>query len=169
MNKTLLPPIDHARAPQTALQLRDRYFRAETSPAEEEWLLRFVLSPQGSGPEWDGLRAVLTFTAMGRLQSQAASPAQSAPQRPAPRHLRTVRRVAAVMAVALLGATAWWMTSRPAEEPSDVCVAYVGGRQITDRAEVMALMHESMADMGTVETDELLRNDLGDMLSVPAE
>lgn len=168
MNKTPLPSPGHVRAPGIAHDLSERYFRAETSAAEEEWLRHFVLSPQGSGPEWDELRAVLSFTAMGRQLHHATRHPMPATAVTGRCH-RPLYRAAAVLAVALLGTGAWWTAHRTTDEPADVCVAYVGGQRITDRAQVMALMHESMSDIGTAEADELLRDNLSGMLHAPEE
>ena len=91
MTRTFLPHPSHPQAADTARLLAARYLDAETTREEEEWLLRFVCSPAGADAEWDGLRAVLSFTAMGR---QAAT-------RPA--HRRRTRWKAAAVAAVCVG------------------------------------------------------------------
>ena len=154
----------HPDAPKLARTLGERYFDAETSPEEEAWLLSFLMSPAGSTEEFRDLRAVLTFTAMGRRQHSLRPAAPAV----APKHARRrsiILRCAAAVAVVALACTALW-TMRPGEETesTDVCVAYVGGERITDEARVMALMQESMAEVDAPECDDLLRSELSDML-----
>lgn len=154
----------HPDAPRLARTLGERYLDAATSPEEEAWLLGFLTSPAGAAEEFRELRAVLTFTAMGRRQHTLRPAVPAA----APKHSRRrtlVWRCAAAVAVVALACTALW-TMRPdgTSESTDICVAYVGGERITDEARVMALMQESMAEVEAPECDDLLRSELSDML-----
>ena len=162
MTRTFLPHPSHPQAAETARLLAARYLDAETTHEEEEWLLRFVCSPAGADAEWDGLRAVLSFTAMGR---QAAT-------RPAQRR-RPRWKAAAVAAVCVglaVGAGFLWQQLRPTmAETEDICIAYVGGERITDDEEVMNLMRESLSEMATNSETDIVAEQLSDMLQTPIE
>ena len=162
MTRTFLPHPSHPQAAETARLLAARYLDAETTREEEEWLLRFVCSPAGADAEWDGLRAVLSFTAMGR---QAAT-------RPAQRR-RPRWKAAAVAAVCVglaVGAGFLWQQLRPTmAETEDICIAYVGGERITDDEEVMNLMRESLSEMATNSETDIVAEQLSDMLQTPIE
>ena len=127
------------------LALRDRYFEVETTDEEERLLRRFAATALAQDdPDFADLCAVMSIVAVGKA---ASSKRQNEMKR---RRLRWVWTAAACVAGLVLVMLAW---------PSkNVCVAYVDGVKITDRDEVLALMHESWdvialdADANTVET-----------------
>ena len=127
------------------LALRDRYFEVETTDEEERLLRRFAATALAQDdPDFADLCAVMSIVAVGKA---ASSKRQNEMKR---RRLRWVWAAAACVAGLVLVMLAW---------PSkNVCVAYVDGVKITDRDEVLALMHDSWddialdADANTVET-----------------
>ena len=162
MTRTFLPHPSHPQAAETARLLAARYLDAETTREEEEWLLRFVCSPAGADAEWDGLRAVLSFTAMGR--QAATQPAQ----RRRPRW--KTASVAAVVVGLAIGAGFLWHELRPsASAQPDQCIAYVGGERITDNEKVMSLMRESLSEMATNSETDIVGEQLSDILQTPSE
>ena len=162
MTRTFLPHPSHPQAAETARRLADRYLNAETSREEEDWLLGFLLSPAGAASEWDGLRAVLSFTAMGRQRAEQ----QVLRHRP---RWKTAS-VAAVVVGLTVGAGFLWHDLRPsASAQPDQCIAYVGGERITDQAEVLDLMRESLSSMAANEETDIVGEQLSDMLQTPIE
>lgn len=127
------------------LALRDRYFKVETTDEEERLLRRFAATALAQDdPDFADLCAVMSIVAVGKA---ASSKRQNEMKR---RRMRWVWAAAACVAGLVLVMLAW---------PSkNVCVAYVDGVKITDRDEVLALMHDSWddialdADANTVET-----------------
>lgn len=127
------------------LALRDRYFEVETTDEEERLLRRFAATALAQDdPDFADLCAVMSIVAVGKA---ASSKRQNEMKR---RRMRWVWAAAACVAGLVLVMLAW---------PSkNVCVAYVDGVKITDRDEVLALMHDSWddialdADANTVET-----------------
>lgn len=127
------------------LALRDRYFEVETTDEEERLLRRFAATALAQDdPDFADLCAVMSIVAVGKA---ASSKRQNEMKR---RRMRWVWTAAACVAGLVLVMLAW---------PSkNVCVAYVDGVKITDRDEVLALMHDSWddialdADANTVET-----------------
>ena len=127
------------------LALRDRYFEVETTDEEERLLRRFAATALAQDdPDFADLCAVMSIVAV----SKAASSKRKITLKR--RRLRWVWTAAACVAGLVLVMLAW---------PSkNVCVAYVDGVKITDRDEVLALMHDSWddialdADANTVET-----------------
>ena len=162
MTRPFLPNPSHPQAADTARLLAARYLDAETTREEENWLLRFVCSPAGADAEWDGLRAVLSFTAMGR---QAATQ-QTQSRRP---RWKTAS-VAAVVVGLTIGAGFLWHDLRPASTAQpDQCIAYVGGERITDQAEVLDLMRESLSEMAANSETDIVGEQLSDILQTPSE
>ena len=162
MTRTFLPHPSHPQAAETARRLADRYLNAETSREEEDWLLGFLLSPAGAASEWDGLRAVLSFTAMGRQRAEQ----QVLRRRP---RWKTAS-VAAVVVGLAVGAGFLWHDLRPsASAQPDQCIAYVGGERITDQTEVLNLMRESLSSMAANEETDIVGEQLSDMLQTPIE
>lgn len=72
------------------------------------------------------------------------------------RHLRIVAAAACVALAVGLGMKFITGTSENGE-----CVAYIGGKRITDEDEVMKMFHASMAEMA--QPDDIIDNQLNDM------
>lgn len=162
MTRTFLPNPSHPQAAETARRLADRYLNAETSREEEDWLLGFLLSPAGAASEWDGLRAVLSFTAMGRQRAARKT------ERRCPRWKHAA--AAAIVVGVAVGAGFLWQQLRPTmAETEDICIAYVGGERITDDEEVMNLMRESLSEMATNSETDIVGEQLSDILQTPSE
>lgn len=145
------------------LSLAGRFFDAATTEDEERELRRFLLTPEGQDSRFDELRAYMAFAASGRasaLASRPAAPAKRLRLRPA------VRWAAAAVLVAgiLLPATVRLM--RNADE---VCVAYVGGKRITEREAVLDNVHGVMEDVLVQDEDFSMEQQLGDMFDTLEE
>ena len=145
---------------QKAERLTERFFEAQTTEAEEEWLKRFAVSPAGTAPRFDELRAVLGLAAYARRQQ-------------APVHSRTLQlrrltlRYAAAAACCLLmgGAALFTYSYRQQNQ----CLAYINGVRTTDSERVMAAMHQSVAEMAAPTGTCGFEQQLGDMLRTPLE
>ena len=128
--------------------LEQRYFEAETTPEEERELKCLLVLPEASGKEWDELRAVVGFTAVGRWMRRRKS------------HRRQWRRLTvAAVSAAVIGSMAWMAV----DSRQNVCVAYIGGKRYTDEEVVMRQMHHSMNDMGEAMASNNVENQLSDM------
>lgn len=168
---------DHPQAAQFATRLAERYWDAMTSNEEEMWLLQFLTSPQGQSHEFDEIRAVITFTALGkRWGANPSSLSRDAEPRSISKKPVLHRTIAAasLAGVCLAGAITLlhWQTSslQPGtgtEKQPNVCVAYVGGQRITDEATIVAMMNENMQDMTTSDSEMMLEAELSDMLCTP--
>ena len=162
MTRTFLPHPSHPQAAETARRLADRYLNAETSREEEDWLLGFLLSPAGAASEWDGLRAVLSFTAMGRQRAEQ----QVLRHRP---RWKTASVAAVVVGLAVGAGFLWHELRLASTAQSDQCIAYVGGKRITDGEKVMSLMRESLSEMATNSETDIVGEQLSDILQTPSE
>lgn len=142
--------------------LVERYFEAETTEAEEAALRRFLCTPQGSARRYDEVRAVMGFLAVGRSQ-QAPVVLQ---KKGRSIRLQTLGRIAAAVIVAVgVGLAAWHMQSQPTE----VCIAYVDGREITDREAVIALMTGTMQEVLAEDPTAEMEAQMSEMFSVMDE
>lgn len=145
---------------QKAERLTKRFFEAQTTEAEEEWLKRFAVSPAGASPRFDELRAVLGLAAYASRQTT-------------PRRSRTLRlqrqplRYAAAVACCLImgGAAIFTYSYRQQNQ----CLAYINGVRTTDSERVMAAMHQSVAEMAAPTGTCGFEQQLGDMLRTPLE
>ena len=142
--------------------LVERYFEAETTEAEEAALRRFLCTPQGSAPRYDEVRAVMGFLAVGRSQQVAAVPQKKGRSI----RLQTLGRIAAAVIVAVGVGLAAWLTQ---SQPTEVCIAYVDGREITDREAVIALMTGTMQEVLAEDPTAEMEAQMSEMFSVMDE
>lgn len=142
--------------------LIERYFEAQTTAEEEAALRRFLCSPQGSAPRYDEVRAVMGFLAVGHSLHQRSAVRTA---RPKPLWHRVAGIAASVVLVIGFLVAGWHALSADKE----VYVAYVDGRKITDRDEVLRLMHISFDEVAMDEPQAEMEAQLGDMFSVMDE
>lgn len=140
--------IDNKYNKEYFLRLQELYFEAETTEEQEQELMRFVAATDDN--DFRELKAVMGFavaerSALGRVQQNT--------MRPVPRFIRYAAAAVVVMAV---GVSAFVHFST---EPD--CVAYVGGKRVTDKAEIEQLMHSTIDDM---RTENIAEAQLRDML-----
>ena len=129
-------------------QLATRYFEAETTEEEETALRRFAAS-ESADKGFDDLRAVMGLSAIGRQRYKKK------------RLLKrlTATGVAAMVAVAV---TVGWRMMSPASGADDVCVAYIGGKKITNEKVVLAQMQTSMSDFASAIEGQTPEDQLSD-------
>lgn len=137
-------------------RLADAYFEAETSEEEEAALRRFLATEASAGREFDALRAVMGYAAVGRRIDRRA------------RRRRTVgfririAAVAAALAAVVVRALPWLLRT-------DGNVAYIGGVKYTDDAVVAAQISGLMEDMGETAAEMSVAAQLGDMFNTIEE
>lgn len=148
----LIQPSPHTL--QKAERLTERFFEAQTTEAEEEWLKRFAVSPAGATPRFDELRAVLGLAAY-------ASRSRTLQLR-----RLTLRYAAAAACCLLMGGAAIFTYSY---RQQNQCLAYINGVRTTDTERVMAAMHQSVAEMAAPTGTCGFEQQLGDMLRTPLE
>ncbi len=135
--------------------LTERYFDAETTQKEEEELKTFAAST--TDPDFDELRAVMGYLAVGRKQ-YAASKAYA--KQPTTRRIALYTRVAA--AIFLLIALPWGYRQWQYQQ-ENICVAYVNGERLTDDDEVMRLMKETLLAINDEEPETIMEKQLSDL------
>ena len=148
---------------KTIDEIIDGYFEGTLSEHDETVLKAFLVSPEGQGPEYDEVRAVMGYFATGRsvILSEAKDPvsreARSAARRRSLRpRIGTIAAVAASLAILItLGINIL--------NQKNICVSFVGGQKITDKEVVMNDVDNILADLLTDRTDmEELLNDFFD-------
>lgn len=149
------------------LRMADRYFEAETSDSEELLLKRFLASEKGQDEAFDEVRAVMGVFAMKKAAVSDSGQTESSNTKAlaaSPRKNRTMvwiyTGVAAAVVVILFVLTP--MLLKP--KTYDICVAYVDGHEITDRHEVLAMMHSSWDEVGYSESPSV-ESELEDLFS----
>ena len=114
----------------------ERYFEATLSEEEETSLKAFLASPEGQGPEYDEVRAVMGYFATGRVVRQTRRP----------RLTNRIIAVAASLAILLtLGINIY--------NKQNVCVSFVDGMKVTDKEVVMNDVDNILADLLSDRTD----------------
>lgn len=130
-------------------ELAERYFEARTTDVEEEALARFLATPASQGKEFDELRAVMGFLAIGRAIHK----------RQRTRRVRLRYYAAAAAITGVLALTAVWQVT----ERTNVCVAYINGERYTDKEIVFS---EAMKSIDKVRHDlpqETVQEQLSDI------
>jgi hypothetical protein len=136
--------------------LTERYFDAETTRKEEDALKAFAAST--TDPDFDELRAVMGYLAVGRKQ-YASSEVRT--KQPATRRIALYARVAAA-AIFLLIALPWGYRQWQYQQ-ENICVAYVNGERLTDDDEVMRLMKETLLTINDEEPETIMEKQLSDL------
>lgn len=134
-------------------ELIDRYFDATATEAEEAELLRGLADPTLTSPRIEEARAVAGFFAVERSHRS----------RQRIRTPRWPKMAAAIAAAAVCGTALLTLPNHENSEP-DRCVAYVGGTEITDSREVLAIMRSNLDDLGEASAD--VRSDIDAQLSI---
>ena len=140
------------------LQLADRYFEATATDEEEQLLKRFLATKEADDPRFDEVRAVMGIFAAHRRQAPVSTSVRS---------LRSAatRRWAWVGAAAAAVVAICFTVSEWANRPTDICVAYVNGVEITNRDEVLAMMHSSFESVGMDDGTSVVADELGDLFA----
>lgn len=133
------------------LELSKRYFDAATTDEEERLLRRFAATKEAEAPEFEELRAVMGFLAVGKKLKD-----RSARKRNAMRILCSAAAVAAICAVAFSG---WFIYDRSQNQ----CVAYIGGVRYTNEKVVFAEMHRSLNSVDEQSADNAVNTQLNDI------
>lgn len=136
--------------------LTGRYFEADTTRQEEVELKQFAATT--NDPDFDELRAVMGYLAVGRKQ-HAASEVRTKPS--TTRRIALYTRVAAA-AIFLLIALPWGYRQWQYQQ-ENICVAYVNGERLTDDDEVMRLMKETLLAVNDEEPEMIMEKQLSDL------
>lgn len=134
-------------------ELVEGYFNATLTEEEERLLRCFLASPGGQDARYDDVRSVMGFVVTARRRKERAA------RRSRGRHWRKVAAVAAVLLAIGLPSGLFLLSGR-----SD-CVAYVGGKRITNPEKVMGLARESFSSVRNAPEDPTMDSQLRDMFS----
>lgn len=126
--------------------LIERYFAAETSIAEERQLRKVLAShsaPVGTDSLIDEAKAVMSVPAV------IGEPLPATSSRPTRKTLRFAAPVwwQSAAAVAIIAVLATGIIHINRSTPRGECVAYLNGREISDRDAVMNMMFNDLSEM----------------------
>lgn len=114
--------------------LEERYFEGLTTDEEERLLRQFLATEEAQTAEFEELRAVMGYIAMGKVEHKKKIV-------PLWRRHEVVRWSAAACLVILGGVELLHLM------PRTTYVAYIDGRRTTNKMEVIAQMHSVMSDV----------------------
>ena len=121
--------------------LIERYFDCETSEEEEVRLKQELAVTEHRNDAIEEAMATMGVFAEQKRSIRSIKRSRGAV---------VAWRVASVAAVvALLLAVGVHLLSYNGNEPEDYCIAYVNGMEVNDRAEVMAMLHSELTDVGS--------------------
>ncbi len=138
------------------LHLSERYFEAETTDREEDMLKAFLVSKEGQDCDFDEVRAVMGFVAVGRQANRKAVSGSKHFLR------RTAVIYAAAAACVLLILT--FVSVGPAE-PDEECVAYISGEKITDVDKILLEMQAAWHNVQSDDDTPTIEQQLSGMFS----
>lgn len=139
------------------LQLCDSYFEATITLDEEKALASFLATPESNIPEFNEIKAVMGYTATARALHK-----QSTLTRRKPRH---IVRWAAAATIAMLLLVGIKLTGTSDSE-NDIYLAYIDGREYTDKDFVMQHMHNTMTRMSNCTNKNTIEKQLGAMFRI---
>lgn len=114
--------------------LEERYFDGLTTDEEERLLHQFLATEEAQTAEFEELRAVMCYVAMGKVEhKKKVVPLWRRPE---------VVRWSAVACLVILGGIGLLHLM-----PRTTYVAYIDGRRTTNKMEVIAQMHSVMSDV----------------------
>lgn len=134
------------------LSLAERYFEGTTTNEEERLLRSFLRTPEAQSPEFEELRAVMGFLAVGKVMHKKKA-------KPFWRNAEVMRWSAAACFVIIGGMGAYHLM------PKNIYVAYVDGKRITDKQEVFAGMHLIMDDIHFETPTSTMEANMSDLLN----
>lgn len=120
-------------------RLMQRYWEAETTPAEERELARYAA--RMDDPAFDQLRGVLGYLSVGRTTRVRKG-----------RRVRMYPIAAAAAGIAAVIALALTLRFAPARQADDLCVRYAYGVKSADSDAIMTSVESSLADFFAGET-----------------
>ena len=125
----------------------DRYFEGTLSEAEELRLKAFLTSPEGQASEYDEVRAVMGYFAVGKSLSRKEADEYSR------KGIRWHGSAWLRVAVAAVCAGIFITIGVNVYNKENVCVSYVGGQKVTDKEVVMNDVDGILADLFSGGTD----------------
>ena len=114
-------------------EIIERYFEATLSEEEEAALKAFLASPEGQGPEYDEVRAVMGYFATGRSRRFGSF------GKLRNRTRRLIAVAASLVILVTLGVNIY--------NKSNICVSFVDGKKVTDKEVVMNDVDNILADL----------------------
>lgn len=133
---------------EQAEKLMEQYFNAETSLAEECALRDFVCTEAGMDTHFDELRAVLALSQYGKHRTRARFSFSFA---------KVSKWAAAVIIFCTFGSITY------SYRHNNSCIAYVGGKKVTDSEYVLLSMQQALATMGEPTGEPTIEQQLNDM------
>ena len=132
--------------------LEERYFEGLTTKEEERLLRQFLSTEMAQTEDFEELRAVMGFLAMGKAERKQK-------QIPLWRSPKVMRWSATACFLLLAGIGVYHLM------PRTTYVAYVDGRRTTDKMEVLAQMHGVMADINADTPTSTMEASMSDLLN----
>lgn len=150
------------------IRLTEKYFDATTTPLEEEALASFLSTRESELPEFDEIKAVMGYFATARLYEKKKT-AKKKTQ--ITRAVQWFSTAAAITITATIVTTFNHIKDKQVqivahEEEKDTYIAYIDGKEYTDKEIVLEHMHHTMAVIGNTTKDNGLEEQLEAIFSI---
>ena len=116
--------------------LTERYFEANTTLQEENELREFLTSEASNAPCFNEIKAVMSYIAVGRKQQS---------QRSSKKSRYNIYKIASYSAAAAITVACILGKWHAHFQEENIYIAYIDGKQYTDKATVLSQMHKAMA------------------------
>lgn len=149
------------------IELSEKYFDALTTEDEEKALARFLTTKESEQPEFNEIKAVMGYVSVARKRDITKTRGKIKRN-----SIRWISAVAAITLIVGIGISLddrnqpVEIASKPVDESKEVYLAYLDGKECTDKEVIIEHMHQTMAMIGNTTKGNAVEEQLGAMFSI---
>lgn len=147
--------------------LSKKYFDALTTEEEEKDLAKFLTTKESERPEFNEIKAVIGYIYVARKRDITKTRGKIKRN-----SIRWISAAAAITLIVGIGISlddrnkSVVITSPPADESKEFYLAYLDGKECTDKEVIIEHMHQTMAMIGNTTKGNAVEEQLGAMFSI---
>lgn len=147
--------------------LSEKYFDALTTEDEEKALVKFLTTKESERPEFNEIKAVMGYVSVARKREIA--------KRRGNIKRNSTKWISAAAAITLIVGIGISLNDKkqpvefispPMGENKEVYLAYLDGKEYTDKEVIISHMHQTMAMIGNTTKGNAVEEQLGAMFSI---
>lgn len=147
--------------------LSEKYFDALTTEEEEKDLAKFLTTKESEQPEFNEIKAVMGYVSVARKRDSTLTRGKIKKN-----SIRWISAAAAITLIVGIGISlddrnkSVEIISPPADESKEFYLAYLDGKEYTDKEVIIEHMHQTMAMIGNTTKGNAVEEQLGAMFSI---
>lgn len=147
--------------------LSEKYFDALTTEDEEKALARFLTTKESERPEFNEIKAVMCYVSVARKRDITKTRGKIKRN-----SIKWISAAAAITLIVGIGISLndrnqpVEVTSPPVGESKEVYLAYLDGKECTDKEIIIEHMHQTIEMMGNTTKGNAVEEQLGAMFSI---